>query len=576
MESLTEELARISKNPGKGSERFKAWISQDDFVRFLQKLTHSNEVILYASMPSVFMYSALVPTAHVTPPDAEDLDQWGCNPFSSWGISIRFGESSRATLSHPLEGAGAKTLADGEQIVFARSFDGRHEEPFYIEISQRLAHVFGLHYVPERGAYSRFDERGDIEDVVKVSRLSAQSNREEGLVVTILRSVLDEYMVITDQALVGLFDSPRVDAASFGGWSKDRVYHRLDPEIFYRIGHGSEDASYLRGFRIIRPGMSNKDVVERQGFGESKRRQYATFIAQDWKRGQVRECSCDPKQLGNYFVQSDLPYETAPVFFRPDVLQKYKADSRKYQVQHRSISCRHAWSLQTYDVNEAGQVHTYLIYLSYLPYDEQLYWKSFNEPPKSPISRRAFQSDFEGVWDQGYDPLQSLEQFLRELHAAQVSWWRLRDESLFDVVHYPVTNSADEWARELHALDKLLIEGFETKELRTRLTKLGGPIDPKWRSLKLMEEILRGFDFGEDQVREIVEPFRELNTLRNKMSGHPSGKEAAQIKARVLRQHKTFPVHFRWLCTECDKAVRALFGILEPGKSSEGSSTSGG
>jgi len=328
------------------------------------------------------------------------------------------------------------------------------------------------------------------------------------------------------------------------------------------MGQSSGTASYLRGFQIIRPTVSKKDVIGRYETGEPKERQYSTFIAYDWKHGMVRKCSSDPKQLANYFVKSDLPYEISPVFFRSEVLQKYKADTDKYQVRNRSITCRHAWHLQTYDVNEAGQVHTYLKYLSYLPYEEQLYWKSFNEPPRGPISRQAFRTDFEGKWDLEYDPLQSLMQILRDLHEAHVPWWTLRDEDLIEKVHYPVTKSADEWAKELHALHKLLVEGFVTSELRSWAKNLGRKIDPQWKSLKLIKEMLRGLASGEDQVREIVEPLQELNFLRSKVSGHSSGKEAKRIRAGVLKQHKTYPNHFRQLCTQCDRAVRALRTLL--------------
>jgi hypothetical protein len=51
MDVFTEELARLSHKPEYGSENYKNWIAQDDFVRFLQTLTSLNEVILYASMP---------------------------------------------------------------------------------------------------------------------------------------------------------------------------------------------------------------------------------------------------------------------------------------------------------------------------------------------------------------------------------------------------------------------------------------------------------------------------------------------------------------------------------------------
>ncbi|MBU2053853.1 MAG: hypothetical protein ABIJ35_04950 [Acidobacteriota bacterium] len=565
MNDLTKLLYHLSQKPVYGSEEYRDWIKQDDFVRFLQMLPNLNEIILYASVPYTFIYAVLVPERLVTPPKVDDLDHWSCNPFSSWGVTIGPGKRAKISLSPPLDYTSSKTLDRGEQIVFARRFDGRQEHSSYIEISQKLTHAFGLHYVPERDAFCRFDEHGDIEDVVRISSISGQSGRDQGRVVVIIRDTLDEYMVITGQALVLLYDSTRFELNHFGGWQNQAVvYREVQPEIYYRIGQNPETASYLRGFQIIRPTMSKKDVIERYEFGKSKQKQYATFIAQDWKHDKVHECSCDPSQLGNYFVESDLPYETTPVFFRPDVLLKYKGDSDKYEIQQRSISCRHAWHLETYDVNEYGQVHTYLIYLSYLPYEEQLYWKSFNEPPKGPISRRAIQTDFKGEWDTEYDPLESLKRVIRDLIDTQISWWTLRDESLIEKVHYPVTASADEWAKELHALDKILVEGFVTSELRSLATKLGRTIDPRWQSVKLIEEIILGLALAEDQVREIIGPLKELHFLRSKISGHVSGKEAKQIKADVLKQHKTFPCHFRQLCTQCDKAIRILQTKLEP------------
>jgi len=565
MNDLTKLLYHLSQKPVYGGEEYGNWIKQDDFVYFLQTLVGLKEIILYASTPYTFIYAVLVPERLVTPPKVDDLDHWSCNPYSSWGVAIGHGKRTKISLSPPLDYTSSKTLDHGEQIVFARSFDGRQEQSSYIEISQKLTHAFGLHDVPERDAFCRFDERGDIEDVVRISSVPGQSGRVQGRVVSILRDTIDEYMVITGQAMVLLYDSTRFELNHFGGWqNQDAIYREVQPEIYYRIGQNPGTASYLRGFQIIRPNLSKKDVIGRYEFGKSKQKQYTTFIAQDWKHLTIHECSCDPSQLGNYFVESDLPYATTPVFFRPEVLLKYKGDTDKYQIQQRSISCHHAWHLETYDVNEAGQVHTYLIYLSYLPYEEQLYWKSFNEPPKGPISRRAIQTDFKGEWDTEYDPLESLKRILHDLHEAHVPWWTLREEDLIEKVHYPVTTSADEWAKEIHALDKILVEGFVIGELRLLVTKIGRTIDPLWQSIKLMEEILLGLVLAEAQVREIIEPLKELHLLRSKISGHASGKEAKQIKVNVLKQYKTFPCHFRQLCTQCDKAVRILQTKLEP------------
>ena len=143
----------------------------------------------------------------------------------------------------------------------------------------------------------------------------------------------------------------------------------------------------------------------------------------DWKNGVVREISTEPGNTANYFTKSGLPFEVSPAFFRPDVLLRYKSDSDKYTLQDRSISCRGAWHLQTYDINEAGQVHTYIVYLRSLPYEEQLYWKAHNEAPKASISKRAFRSDFEGRWENEYDALQNLREEVRRLNEKAPPWW---------------------------------------------------------------------------------------------------------------------------------------------------------
>ena len=555
LKDIIEQLTNFSRNPAFGSNDYKIWIEQGDFVHFLQKLPDLNDLVLYASFPYMFIYGVLVPIAAVNSLDVVDLDDWNCDPYSSWGIATGYGQRSKVWLSPPMDHTGSKTLDRGEKILFVREFDGRQDEKSYIELSQKLTHAFGLHYVPERSAYCRFNERGDVEDVAKIY---VQSGDEGGRVATILRSTLDEYMAITSQALVLLYDSTRCDPKKFSGWqNQERVYRKVDPEIYYHIGRNWSEASYLRGFQIIRSPLSKKKLIKLHGFGEQKKKEYATFIANDWKHGLVHECFCNPSQLGNYFVESDLPYGTSPVFFRPEVLLKYKADTEKYKVGHRSITCKHAWHLQTYDVNEAGQVHTYLIYLGHLPYEEQLYWKSFNEVPKGPISRRAIQTDFKGEWDLEYDPLRSLIYFLQILADEKVSWWTLRGKDLTDKVHYPITKSADEWAKELHALHKLLIEGLVVTDLRARLTKLGVTADPEWKSIKLIEQILTLL-LNEDQAKEIVGPFQELNYVRSKISGHATGEEAKTIKSNIIRTYKTFSSHFRNLSTRCDKSIRTL------------------
>ena len=116
----------------------------------------------------------------------------------------------------------------------------------------------------------------------------------------------------------------------------------------------------------------------------------------------------------------------SPVFFKAEILHRYKADTVKYELDDRSITCRGAWSLRTYDVNKEGQVHTYLRYLGELPYKEQLYWQSFNEWPKGGLSERAITTDFRGDFYRGYDPLNNLKRAVMDLDERAPPWWQPR------------------------------------------------------------------------------------------------------------------------------------------------------
>ncbi len=464
------------------------------------------------------------------------------------------------SISPPLAHAGSKTLACGEQLVFSRSFDGRVGEKSYFEILQKFAHLFDLHFVPERKSYCRLDRRGDIEDVIRiVSRPKGVEDIFGETVITFDRELLDRYLAFTDSVLIRTFDFTRFRPGEFRGWPQSQETQQvLDVDLYYRsliaLGHGS----FIRGFQIVRSQISKEMLFNPFGDKEQGEREYASFIAYDWKNGVIAEISCAPNRTANYFIDSELPHELSPAFFRPEVLLKYKSDSEKYRLQDRSISCRGTWHLQTYDINEAGQVHTYLAYLRSLPYEEQLYWKAYNEPPKGPISKRAVKTDFEGKWDLEYDPLSSLRTALLELTREGVRWWTLRSAKLPDQVHYPATSSADEWSNEILHLDQLVVEGFDEPWLRKTAQSVGRTLEPKFRSVKLVEECLIGLGFEEEHALQITEPFRNLHNMRSKLKGHAAGEDAAKIRQAALAGYGTYRAHFRSLCERCDKSIRTL------------------
>ena len=102
----------------------------------------------------------------------------------------------------------------GKQLVFGWSFDGRTEDKRYFEIAQFLAHGHGLHWTPERRAWCKFDDDGDIEDVIVWSEEEGRGGYGTAVCIEVKRDVMEMQMSATSTVLVQMFDSTVVRARS--------------------------------------------------------------------------------------------------------------------------------------------------------------------------------------------------------------------------------------------------------------------------------------------------------------------------------------------------------------------------
>lgn len=551
-------ILAFAKEPQQKQE-FDRWVQQEEVISFLEHEVQDEEIIIYAALPHVFIHAVLMPDINLDDHVIEDIMEWGHNPYSTWTLVI---SSSDVRVEGSLVGCGSKTLSKGEQILFARSFEGDESRKRYYELEQKISHVLDIHYLPERNAWCKLDQFGDIEDVIKITLLRDLPGNDLGTIITAKKEMLGKYAGVEGFSLCRMFDFTRYKKGSFSGWDnqKERQVFGNGSDIFGRLVVAEGYASYSRGFQLSRIGMPKEAIINRLWGGHTldEEKQYATFIAHDWKNNRIEEISCAPSALANYFTESNLPFETTPAFFRPEVLQKYKSDRKKYQLGDRSVSCRGAWHLKTFDINAAGQVHTYLVYLSHLPYNEQLHWKQYNEAPKASLSERAITTDFKGQFYEEYDPLPSLKHKLEELNRNKVGWWTLRDEDAPKKVHYPYTTSYDEWAEEILNLDQLVIEGLEEKWLRRKATELGRNPTPQLRALKLTQECLIALGFEEDHAHQLMSPFHEVHNLRSKLKSHASGTEAETIRKQTLQAFGSFRKHFEHICTECDENLQMI------------------
>ncbi|WP_415383878.1 hypothetical protein [Pseudomonas aeruginosa] len=456
------------------------------------------------------------------------------------------------------------SLAGGEPLVIRRRLEGVHTGPTPIEINQKLVHCLDIHYVEERKAYCRLNGDGDIEDVIRILTLAIPDQIEGREVVTILRKDLDNYMALADLALVLKFDFTRYVPGSFDSWHGATRYHRDESDLFFHGGSISR-ASFAHGAMVVRPKttVEEQEEVWRKDFDGDPDREYAVFKIYDRKNDRQVETSCSPDHIVSYFEDSDLPWQISPAFFRAEVLNRFKGDPEKYTLEDRSISCRGAWTLKSYDINEAGQVHAWIWDLSKLPFDEQLYWKAFNEWPKAPISERANRTDIEGDWYTEYQPLDALKRKVRELDKRKPVWWNPRGEELIDSVLAPATDSPKEWGDEIMALDQCLVEGFLDKPLRKVAEGKGCVLESTWRSLKLLYEILVASSISAEEARKILAPMRKLHELRNEIRGHATHEKKVVAIREARTTHGNFRAQFFHLAEGCDKALVAVLEAMD-------------
>lgn len=564
-------LLKIVKSVGPSAAEYRDWVEQQPLRQFLEHERSAAATTLYGTAydrgGSVFVHSLLLPVEDINFKETSSFTSWEGNPFDSpsCGLVYGGGEGARVEYSEPWTYNRKPLFRRARRLIFGRSFEGRDDGRHYYELAQELTHAHGLHWVEERNAWCRLDDAGDVAEFSKIEHVGPENGRGSATVVSVNRNLLNLHMAATQTCLVQMFDSTALpgDFHGFMGGEEHIFANSLIGLVMkYRLD--TQGASYFRGVQIICPPLNARELGEVLYEADRAPKKYTSFIIQDFKNGRLAEISCDPAAMASYFEKdSSLPFQTSPVFFKPEVLDKYKADPDKYRLDARSISCRNAWSLQTYDFNDAGQVHTMIKYLGDLPYAEQLHWKSCNESPKAPISKRSYKTDFEGSFDVEPDGLRDLKSVLLRLREDRPAWFTLHEAKLLDQLHYPLTASTKIWNEALVTLAKCTTEGLKKSYFESKARKRGRAGDAAWGSIKWTRELLQALSVDEDRISEIVEPLVEVQRLRTKLGAHAGGTEAAAIRRALLKEFHSPRAHIEALAVKLSGALDALELILK-------------
>lgn len=523
-----EHLARLTVfNPGSSGrgneEALLEWLADQDADGW--PVAYASACIRHPGSVSACVWGMMMPTAQWdTLAARKTVCEWGgCD--EGWcyqgGVLRKYGMEW-----------GCEEYDGGYPVTLRRSAPrGTKINPLYIEIDQRMTLPEGLHWYEEYQCWCRWSsEEGRVEPMIVEGTYESADGGAEATVVLVSETVLKGQQDGADHELIQMFDWTGAGENHAGHYTTDDdEYHHADGIAYRRRGE-PDGYMYIRGARRVQ--------VQEDTEGDSTEEEGVKFLCWPWAPGDPKHAECRESgvrraDLRSYFEPpDDRCLEITPVFFDAEVLTRYKQNKDRYEVQDRQIHAYDAWTLKTYDINDAGQVHTYLVYLGQLPRKEQLYWLAHNEAPKARISDRAFTTDIEG----NFGPDTSINR-LRRMAERQTQkgsvWWRTHDPLM--VERYLPThdeNAVEPWKQAVIELHQCTIENMLQEFFDRDVDK--GDRDKERGLPNKLRRWLSGTGITEEDATEIVAPLTELNQLRNTVAHGKTPEKAQKAVAKAM------------------------------------------
>ena len=215
-------------------------------------------------------------------------------------------------------------------LFFSRQYFGRAKgKENYYEFNQIVTHPLDLHWSEKHNSYCRTDEQGDEVEIIKII------NHKDVSLILVRRKVFEKLLYLGGWYLVRYFSFTRFNAKSprYDTFTRE-TYEPKEYEAKFEIIRSKNEYVEFRGAQIERPKTPKEQLLSWR-FSDNEEeieKEYANFIVQDWKNDRIlKNYSIDPKNFANYFTKSALPFETSPIFFKAEVLDKYKNNPDKYE-----------------------------------------------------------------------------------------------------------------------------------------------------------------------------------------------------------------------------------------------------
>lgn len=442
-----------------------------------------------------------------------------------------------------------------EPLIIDREFHGLRND--YKEISEEFRLFHRLYHDIKTNQYIKFDDDGN-ETIVAIM----EENR-----VQIRLKEIRQYLAIREMHLAIQFDYREHSMCSIKdlGLTDKETPHQEELSCWV-LNYGSfgglsdyKSFSRLLGKRLIQPLPKSKSGF--WGFSEDIDEQCVSFIIDITEDGDEIAYTSEPDSLANNFgANPDAPHYLTPVHFKKQVLDKYYQNPSKYSVEDSYLRCGSLWGLQI-DNHHKDKVCVWLGDLGRdLPYNEQLYWRSYNIAPEGKVSntyyKRQLLAQFtdseriEHIFENTYYRLQNT--------CKKCLNWQLllplsdADEHYLKCMRIPSNNEQRDFDELILGLTKILIDSINEKELNKFI-----PEDEKKDikgSIGRLEAALQTTEI-KDYIEHIAF-LRKLQNLRSSSSAHRKGSNYQKIS-------KEFGVDTQSLNTVLEKIMESAINFLD-------------
>ncbi len=471
-----------------------------------------------------------------------------------WGFRTEdFGKSTFNKYGDEVEYISGAYKDEFEYLIAIRFFD---KYPSRYEINPKLIWYGNLIQVGEDYRHPKTEEV-----LIKANKHS----------VKIRSSYLKDFLSANQSYLSIVFDHRRYFKEKELKSKKD--YDFCSGENFYLCYSLGEIESYsglkesydyyssIIGKAIVSPYKKPRHEDYKYFYEEDK---FETFvIGVDDETGDEISFECDELKLSNPFdMNPNTPEFLTATYFNIKVLDKYKLDPRNYNIGDSEISYLQDWGIP-FCINDENMVVVFLGDLGRIPYEEQKYWKVFNEPPKGGIEEKFFARQRLNTWT---DASRIETYTIHLLNVSNEYIIKQHDEVLFkklsnaDAEIYksfilPTNLSIPDYQQFLMKLCKLIVESINTKLFQK---VMGECYQSDKGSITQLDNFLKFTEIDSEGV--VYSAIKKAYDSRNKLAAHQgSMKEYNKVWKRSADYEVNTIEDAKSLLNDLNKALSSVF-----------------